>query len=59
MVKKYGVHRQKIDVEKLSKRCHNCGGTEFYMPGDYYMGKPQPLCKRCHPPPEGVKCTEK
>jgi len=44
------------------KRCHNCGGTEFYIPGDYYIGKPKPLCKRCHPPPaevKVVKCTEK
>lgn len=38
------------------KRCPCCGGTEFYLPDPkYYLGRPQPLCKRCHPPPAGTE----
>ena len=37
------------------KTCYNCKGLEYYLPGDYFLGKPIWLCTRCRKAPKGSK----
>lgn len=42
---------------KPDKPCQVCG-SDWYWPGDYYLGKKEWVCQRCHPPPDSHVVVE-
>ena len=39
---------------KPARPCPNCHPATWYLPGEYYAGKKQWLCGRCHPEPKVI-----
>lgn len=45
--------KNKVEAKppKPTKPCTICGSTDYYWPGDYYVGPKVWICVRCHPKP--------
>jgi len=49
-----GSQSEETKPPKPDKPCHVCGGTDWWWPGDSYVGKKTWICVRCHPCPVEV-----